>query len=174
MTEPFEYFDILATLNEYHVRYVLIGGLAAILWGSDNITQDVDVCYARERENIEVLVKALKSMDAHLRGFPKGLPEIIDERAFRLGDTMTFDTKFGKFDCLGTPSGTRGYADLAQYAKSMDIGKGTMILVASIDDIIRMKRTAGRVKDLNVVEGLKLLKEMRRDLDEKGEPPAGE
>jgi len=174
MSEPFEYFDILATLNEHHVRYVLIGGLAAILWGSDNITQDVDVCYARDRENIEALVKALKSMDAHLRGFPKGLPEIIDERTFRLGDTMTFDTKFGKFDCLGTPSGTQGFADLAQYAKSMDIGKGTMVLVAAIDDIIRMKRAAGRVKDLNVVEGLKLLKEMRRDLDEKGEPPTGE
>jgi hypothetical protein len=134
----------------------------------------VDVCYARDRENIGTLVKALKSMDAHLRGFPNGLPEIIDEQTFRLGDTMTFDTKFGKFDCLGTPSGTQGFADLARYAKSMDIGKGTMVLVADIDDIIRMKRAAGRVKDLNVVEGLKLLKEMRRDLDEKGEPPAGE
>jgi hypothetical protein len=41
-------------------------------------------------------------MDAHLRGFPEGLPEIIDERTFQLGDTMTFDTRFGKFDCLGT------------------------------------------------------------------------
>jgi len=174
MSEPFEYFDILATLNEHRVRYVLIGGLAAILWGSDNITQDVDVCYARDRENVEALVRALKSMDAHLRGFPKGLPEIIDERTFRLGDTMTFDTRFGKFDCLGTPSGTQGFGDLAQCAKSMDIGKGTLVLVASIDDIIRMKRTAGRVKDLNVVEGLKLLKEMRLDLDQRGEPPAGE
>jgi hypothetical protein len=52
MSDPFEYFDIFATLNEHRVRYVLIGGLAAILWGSDTITQDVDVCYARERENI--------------------------------------------------------------------------------------------------------------------------
>jgi hypothetical protein len=64
--------------------------------------------------------------------------------------------------------------DLAQYAKLMDIGRGTMVLVAGIDDIIRMKRTAGRVKDLNVVEGLKLLKEKRRELDAKGEPPTGE
>lgn len=55
MSEPFEYFDILATLNEHGVRFVLIGGLAANLWGSDNITQDVDVCYARDRENIAAL-----------------------------------------------------------------------------------------------------------------------
>ncbi len=171
MSDVFEYFEVLATLNAHNVQYVLIGGLAANLWGLDNITQDVDVCYARERGNVVSLVKALKSMDAHLRGFPKGLPEIIDERTFRLGDTMTFETKFGKFDCLGTPGGTRGYADLAQQATSMDIGKGTMVLVADIDDIIRMKRSAGRVKDLTAVEGLKLLKEVRRDLDAKGEPP---
>jgi hypothetical protein len=174
MIDVFEFFEVLATLNKHDVRYVLIGGLAANLWGLDNITQDVDVCYARERENIALLVKALKSMDAHLRGFPKGLPEIIDVRTFQLGDTMTFDTKFGKFDCLGTPSGTQGYKDLAEHATLMDVGKGTMVLVADIDDIITMKRTAGRVKDLNAVEGLKLLKEVRRDLSDKGDPPQGE
>jgi hypothetical protein len=161
MSDVFEYFEVLRTMNEYGVRYVLIGGLAANLWGLDNITQDVDVCYARERANVASLVTALKSMDAHLRGFPKGLPEIIDERTFQLGDTMTFDTKFGKFDCLGTPGGTRGYADLAEHAQPMDIGRGVMVLISSIDDIIRMKRAAGRMKDLNAVEGLKLLKELR-------------
>ncbi|HSY52124.1 MAG TPA: hypothetical protein VLC46_25205 [Thermoanaerobaculia bacterium] len=166
MSDVFEYFDVLRSLNEHGVRYILIGGLAANLWGLDNITQDVDVCYERERKNVASLVKALQSMDAHLRGFPEGLPEIIDERTFRLGDTMTFDTKFGKFDCLGTPSGTLGYADLVAHAKPMNIGGGAMVLVSSIDDIIRMKRAAGRPKDLSAVEGLKLLKELRRDVDE--------
>jgi predicted nucleotidyltransferase len=166
MSDLFEYFEVLSTLNDHDVKYVLIGGLAANLWGSDNITQDVDVCYERDRQNIAALVKALKSMDAHLRGFPKGLPEIIDERSFQLGDTMTFDTKFGKFDCLATPSGTSGFADLAQHAALMDIGKGVTVLVADIDDIIRMKRTAGRAKDLSAVENLKVLKVMRRNLEE--------
>jgi len=169
MSDPFEYFEVLSTLNAHEVRYILIGGLAANLWGSDLITQDVDVCYDRARDNIIALVKALKSMDAHLRGFPEGLPQIIDERTLQLGDTMTFDTKFGMFDCLGTPSGTGGYSDLAQHATLMDIGKGTMVLVASIDDIIRMKRTAGRSKDIAGVESLKLLKELRKTT-----PPVGE
>lgn len=174
MSDLFEYFEVLATLNDHGVKYVLIGGLAANLWGSDNITQDVDVCYERDRQNIAALVRALKSMDSHLRGFPKGLPEIIDERSFQLGDTMTFDTKFGKFDCLGTPSGTSGFADLAQHATLMDIGKGVLVLVADIDDIIRMKRTAGRPKDLSAVENLKVLKVMRRNLEAQNDPPPGE
>jgi len=165
MSDLFEYFEVLSTLNDHGVKYVLIGGLAANLWGSDNITQDVDVCYERDRQNIAALVKALKSMDAHLRGFPKGLPEIIDERSFQLGDTMTFDTRFGKFDCLGTPSGTSGFGDLAEHAALMDIGKGVTVLVADIDDIIRMKRTAGRPKDLSAVENLKVLKAMRSNLE---------
>jgi predicted nucleotidyltransferase len=160
------FFDILRTLNEHEVRYVLIGGLAAIMWGSDNITRHVDVCYDRHEQNLEALVRALRSLEAHSRGWPDGVPEFIDERSFRLGDTMTFVTKFGGFDCLSTPSGTDGYSELVQHATAMEVEDGVSVLVASIDDIILMKRTAGRVKDLNVVEGLKLLKELRRDADE--------
>ncbi len=78
---------------------------------------------------------------------------------------MTFVTKFGDFDCLGTPSGTDGYSELLQHAKATEVEEGVSVLVASIDDIILMKRTAGRVKDLNVVEGLKLLKELRAGAD---------
>lgn len=163
------FFQILRTLNEHDLRYVLIGGLAANLWGSDQITMDVDICYARDQENVTVLVKALHALDAHLRGWPTGVPEFIDERAFRLGDTMTFETKFGAFDCLGTPSGTDGYSDLIANAKEMIVEEDVKVSVASIDDIIRMKRTAGRAKDLTGVESLKLLKELRRN-----EPPSGE
>jgi hypothetical protein len=163
------FYKILRTLNEHNLQYVLIGGLAANMWGSDQITLDVDICYSRDAENVKILVKALKVLDAHLRGWPEGVPEIIDERTFRLGDMMTFRTKFGDFDCLGTPAGTDGYADLVASAKTMQVDEDVTVRVASIDDIIRMKRTAGRVKDLNAVETLKLLKELRRN-----DPPAGE
>jgi hypothetical protein len=113
-------------------------------------------------------------LDAHLRAWPEGVPEFIDERAFRLGDTMTFKTKFGDFDCLGTPSGTNGYSELRSNAKEMKVEKDVTVFVASIDDIINMKRTAGRAKDLSAVENLKVLREYRRDLEMKGEPPPGE
>jgi len=163
------FFQILRTLNEHGVRYVLIGGLAAILWGSDYITKDVDVCYARDDENLKALVRALRSLDAHLRGWPEGVPEFIDERAFKLGDTMTFDTKYGPFDCLGKPSGTDGYSELVTHATSMNVEDGVPVLVASIDHIIHMKRTAGRPKDLSEVENLKVLKELRREMETTGE-----
>jgi hypothetical protein len=170
----FQPIEIVRTLNEHDVRYVIIGGLAAVLWGSDHHTNDIDVCYERSPDNLRALVTALRAMDAHLRGLPDGVPEIIDERAFRLGDSMTFTTKYGWFDCLGAPAGTTGYKQLLTNATAMDIRPGLAVQVASLDDVIEMKRTAGRPKDMWLVEQLKRLKQLREEMRQRGEKPAGE
>jgi len=34
------FFQVLRTLNEHDVQYVLIGGLAAIMWGSDSTREN--------------------------------------------------------------------------------------------------------------------------------------
>lgn len=169
-----QFIEILRTLNRHDVRYVVIGGIAAILWGSDHVTNDIDICYDRRTENLHALVAALHELEARLRGFPDGLPQFIDERTFRLGDAMTFTTKYGSFDCLGSPAGTSGYAQLRAAATVMSIASGVDAPVASIDDLIKMKRTAGRVKDIALVEQLKRLKQIREDMTTRGETPAGE
>jgi hypothetical protein len=69
-----------------------------------------------------------------------------------------FMTDGGPFDILGTPSGTGGFEDLARSATPMQLD-GRTTLVASIDDLIRMKRAAGRDKDLIEVEVLGALRE---------------
>jgi hypothetical protein len=63
-------------------------------------------------------------------------------------------------DLLGTPSGTGGYADLARTADSFSLF-GHRVLVASIEDLIRMKRAACRPKDLLAVAELSALREER-------------
>ena len=47
--------SILGALEREKVRYVVIGGLAAVLQGSPVFTQDVDICPARDRDNLERL-----------------------------------------------------------------------------------------------------------------------
>ena len=170
----FRPIEIVRTLNDHGVRYVIIGGMAAILWGSDHHTNDIDICYDRSLDNLRLLVAALRAMDAHLRGLPDGVPEIIDERAFKLGDTMTFTTKYGWFDCLGSPAGTTGYTYLLANATSMEIHPEITVAVASLDHVIKMKKTAGRPKDLWMVEQLKRLKQLREEMAARGEKPAGE
>jgi len=79
-------------------------------------------------------------------------------------DSFTFDTIAGSLDCLGTPSGTTGYAELMKNASEIVVDGDLHVMVASIDDLLRMKRAAGRAKDLLAVEILSALKEERETL----------
>jgi hypothetical protein len=71
----------------------------------------------------------------------------------RAGDAFTFRTDIGWLDLLGRPAGTDGYEDLARTADAFDLF-GYRVLVASIEDLIRMKRASGRPKDLPALEEL--------------------
>lgn len=157
----FDPIRALRVFGEHGVHYVLIGGLAGRVWGSPAITNDLDVCYERTRDNHERLAHALRSLHATLRGAPPGLPFLLDEQTIRMGDSFTFDTDAGAVDCLGTPSGTAGYADLVKNATEFELGDDLRVMVTSIDDLIRMKRAAGRPKDLIAVEILTAVKEER-------------
>ena len=159
----FDPLRIVRLLDERGVRFVLIGGVAAAAHGSPSVTQDLDVCYERSDENLSCLAGVLRELHATLRGAPADVPFSLDRATLARGDQFTFSTDAGDLDCLGTPAGTTGFADLAAGAVSTDLD-GLNVLVASIDDLIRMKRAVGRPKDRAEVEILGALRdEIRRD-----------
>jgi hypothetical protein len=163
MTERYEFLDALETLIRHEVRFVVIGGIAANLRGSTTVTQDLDVCYARDEENLERMAEALSSLHARLRGAPPGVPFILDAKTLKMGDHFTFVTDAGSIDILGHPSGVPGgYDEVERAADEIDLG-GFRVKVASVDDLIRMKRAAGRPKDLIEVE---VLGALRDEIDE--------
>jgi hypothetical protein len=139
---------------------VVIGGIAAVLQGSTTITRDFDICYSRDPANLERLAEALRLLEARLRGTDVDVPFRLDAASLRNGLNFTFKTKHGDFDCLGDPGGGFDYALLQRNADRMDI-RGLTVLVASLDDIIAMKRAARRTKDLIEVENLSALREVR-------------
>lgn len=160
----FDPLQILKTLHRHDVRFVIIGGIAGRLWGSTTVTNDLDICYGRDRVNLEAVAAALRELKAKLRGVDRDVPFIIDARTFQLGDSLTFTTTAGNLDCLGSPAGSGGYDALARTATEMDVG-GVTVLVASIEDLIQMKRAAGRPKDLIEVE---VLAAVRDELEHDG------
>jgi hypothetical protein len=148
----------LGTLLDHDVGFVLIGGFAGALRGSPVITGDVDICYAREDANLERLAEALRALGAHLRGAPPDVLFQLDARTLRAGDRFTFGTSAGALDILGTPPGTSGFADLNSDATDEEID-GLTVRVASLEDLIRMKRAAGRPKDLIELEWLSAVRD---------------
>lgn len=148
----------LHALHDAGVRFVLIGGLAGRERGSPTVTNDLDLCYDRSPDNLERLAAALNAMHARLRGVDEDVPFVLDARTLRNGDSFTFETDHGAVDVLATPAGTSGYADLAAGADPMDLG-GFTVLVVALDDLIRMKRAAGRPKDRIEVEILIALRD---------------
>jgi hypothetical protein len=150
--------SILETLTKHGVNFIVIGGLAAQIYGSPSMTRDLDICYERSRPNNQALASALRELRATLRGVEPGLLFPLDAKTIEFGDSFTFATLAGDFDCLGTPSGTGGYSDLVR--KAVDVPLGAIsVKVTSLDDLMRMKRAAGRPKDRIELEILGALRD---------------
>jgi hypothetical protein len=161
MAEPeFGPEKILAALEAHDVRCVLIGGFAAVIHGSPYLTTDVDVVPAVDRENLERLSDALRSLHAKVwtSAEPDGVP--FDHSASSLADVRVWNlvTDHGRLDLTFQPSGTQGYEDLARDASHLVI-LGVGVDVASLADIIRSKEAAGREKDRLVLPVLRRLAE---------------
>jgi hypothetical protein len=157
--------EILATLDRHGVRYVLIGGLAAVLHGSAHVTTDADVVPEEAVRNLERLSAALQELDARIRvaGEPDGVP--FDHSAESLARVRMWNlqTSEGDLDIVFEPSGTRGYEDLSRDVVHMSV-HGVDVPVASLADVIRSKEAAGRARDRAVLPGLReLLARQRRD-----------
>jgi predicted nucleotidyltransferase len=162
-----EFEKIARVLAAGGVKFIVIGGWAAIFHGLAHSTYDVDVMYSRDRENIRRLVEALKPLHPYLRGAPPGLPFVFDEKTVRNGLNFTLNTDLGKLDLLGEVPGARSYDELLPHSKEME-ANGIRYRCATLERLIQMKRAAGRPKDFEILAALIALLEERRKM-EKGE-----
>lgn len=140
------------------VRFVVVGGIAAQSHGSPMMTQDLDICFDRDGPNLQRLAGVLADLAAVRRGMPEGVTSPLDARALRLGDVFTLTTRWGDLDLLGAPDPGLDFSALATTAVAFDF-EGSRILVASLADLMAMKRAAGRPKDLMALEILGALRE---------------
>jgi hypothetical protein len=97
--------EILPQLVRHNIRFIVIGGGAAIAHGAARATYDVDVVYARDGENLRNLATALQPHQPYLRGAPVGLPFRWDERTIQAGLNFTLTTDLGDLDLLGEVAG---------------------------------------------------------------------
>ncbi len=153
---------LIGTLNQHGVRFVLVGGMAAVAHGSPLPTEDVDIAPARDLDNMQRLSAALVDLGARIRtGDPGGVAFPIDAGFLKAQPHMlNLTTHAGDLDLTITPSGfPDGYDGLVQDAVALDLGDGVPTMVASLADVIRSKEAAGRDKDLRALPYLRTLQE---------------
>ena len=148
-------------LGEFKIECVLVGGVAATVHGSSIPTQDLDVCYSRNDANLTKVIRALRAVNATLRGAPKDLPFILDEETLRRGLNFTFDTDAGKLDLLGEVLGVGGYDDCVANSDEAEIF-GSRHHVLALEKLIAAKRAAGRTKDLLALVELEAILEYQK------------
>lgn len=151
---------ILGLLTAHGVDFVVIGGIAAVLHGSPRVTRDLDICFARDDANLTVLGRALVELEARLRKVQDDVPFVPDGAALKRVQTLTMGTTAGHLDILASPDGAPPYERLRRNAERYDLG-AFAVLVASIDDLIAMKRAAGRPKDLADIGELQAIARLR-------------
>ncbi len=126
MAEVFEPVRILASLRSHGVSYVLVGGLGAAIHGASLDTDDVDICLPGDTENLARLSLALQQLVAEQR------PPTTE------GDhRVSFDTPFGRLDVIESDE---EFAALNANATDVNVGRGVVTRVASLDDLARLKR----------------------------------
>jgi hypothetical protein len=158
--------EILQRLVDADVKFVLVGGLAAQAHGSTSLTNDLDICYSRDPDSLRALAGVLADVIAIRRGLPADAPTMppLDARTLRASSLFTLSTRFGDFDLLANPDPGFDYASLVAGAIPATTA-GVRIAAAGLDDLIAMKRAAGRPKDRIELE---ILGALREELDRRG------
>lgn len=157
-SEPeFDPIGIFKSLDRARVTYIVIGGLARVLQGTDEVTDGVDIVPAMREENLCRLDLALGELNARRRD---GKGDLVVTNA----DVLDLETDLGDLKIVPQPAGTRGFDDLRRAASREYLGSGVRVAVASVGDLARMTAALGREQDEPALRMLHRVAELERSI----------
>jgi hypothetical protein len=157
--------EAIAALARHAVDYVVIGSLAAQVHGLGRAKMTLELTPDPDVENLERLDEALAELEA------QPLNEESERADIPIGDQERFAlaavvppllTRHGQVHVLKEPKGARTFEKLREAALVVELG-GVEVAIVSLDDLIRMKRAAGRPADLEDVAALIEAEKPQRD-----------
>lgn len=148
---PFDPRALLGVLDRHRVAFVLIGGLARVIEGADEITRGVDITPSTRPENLRRLEEALDELG-------------VGETALDAEGPTSIQTPYGELRVVPVPAGTRGYDDLRRAAVREPLGQGLRPAVASKGDLARMLSALGRDDDAQKLRQLRRLIDLEHEL----------
>ena len=161
-SDPQRVFEVL---HAHGVDFVVIGGFAVISHGHVRVTNDVDFVASTAAENLRRLEAALLELKAELWGVDAHLLGIeLDAETLASGANFTLITDAGGVDLFNEVPGGAPYEELRERALLVEV-EGLPIRVAGLDDLLRMKRFAGRPRD---IEDIAVLTEQEAKGEQEG------
>jgi hypothetical protein len=150
----------VAALEGRGVTYVLIGGFARVVQGTEELTRRLDLAPSLPGDNLKRLSLALDDLDAER---VDGRPIALDATAIPDEPVIELRTRGGQVRIVPEPAGTRGGDDDLRRAASREpLGRGLRPLVASIGDLARMAAALGRQQDMTPLRQLRILADLDR------------
>lgn len=150
---------LVDALCQADVQFVVVGAFAVAAHGAVRGTQDLDICPDPDEGNLRRLSNVLVAIDARLVDsgeFEDELDIVPDLEGLKGGGNFRLDTRFGGLDVMQDlkPFGSTTWDRLRARADRRELG-GHQILIASYEDLLRMKQASKRPQDLIDVENLK-------------------
>lgn len=160
--------SIFRELEEREVKYLVIGGIAVNFHGYDRVTGDLDILVGFEKDNLAKFITAIKSL-----GWTPRLPVSLEAFANAKNRKVWKNKKGMKVFTIYNPKNepehvdvmTEDYIDFEQACRNKNLvfAKGIRIPLASIPDLIRLKKAAGRERDKVDIMALKKIMELKSE-----------
>ncbi len=155
----FDPYALLQALDRHRVTYIVIGGFARVVQGTEEITRGLDIVPSTRPENLRRLDAALRDLDAREAD---GREPTFDEDTIAARPMLELETAHGELKIVPEPLGTRGYDDLRRAATREPLGRGVRPSVASIGDLARMVSSLADEERIPQLMQLRRLVELER------------
>ena len=149
---------LLQRLIENHVKFVIVGGYAAIAHGVTLTTFDVDVCSPLDFENLEKIHTAMTGLRPYHHETPQKIPFLMPDDFKRNLRNLYLHTDLGQIDFLGEILGVGDYANVFKQSLIAELPFGqTRILDCAA--LLKAKDATARPKDLLAAQMLRAILE---------------
>jgi hypothetical protein len=145
-----DFLALLKTLLNFKVDFIVVGGVCAVLHGAPVSTFGLDLGHSRAPDNIERLMMALESLDAHYRG-RGGRRLRPDASHLSSPGYQLLMTEAGPLDLLGILGKGHGYQELMTHTLEMKVGSGLTVRLLDLQTLIEIKEETARDKDKAVL-----------------------
>ena len=152
----FDPYPTLQELEAARAQYVIVGALARVMQGADEVTHGLDVTPLENVDNMRLITSAIARVGAEMQP--------LEPPGRNPGRITRFDSPSGRVAIVRVPAGTRGYEDLRRRAERVHVGEGLRPLVASAGDLVRMMEALGRPDQARALEMMRRVVELDHGL----------